>query len=134
MSNFITMHNPSFQTADYLSDLLPKMIPDSKIATNFGCKHTKMKTICCDVLDPYYKTAVIQIAQKATFNLLCDESNDKGASAKLLTVLVRFLDSINGVVATRHLDTVAIIDFTANGIFARLEGTLQKYGIHLVIC
>ena len=129
MSNFIAMHNLSFQTADHLSDLLPKMFPDSKIASDFGCKHTKTKTICCDALDPYYKTAVIQMAQKATFNLLCDESNNKGASAKLLTVLVCFFDSINGVVATRHLDTVAIIDLTANGIFAGLEGTLQKYGI-----
>ena len=120
------MHNFSFQTADHLSDLLPKMFPDSKIAPDFGCKHTKTKSIHCDALDPYYKKSVIQIAQTASFNLLCDESDDKEAPVKLLTVLVQFL---NGVVATRHLDTVAVVDFTANGIFVGLESTLQKYGI-----
>ena len=37
MSNFIAMHNLSFQTADHLSDLLPKMFPDSKIASDLSC-------------------------------------------------------------------------------------------------
>lgn len=126
MANFIAMHNLSFQTADHLSDLLPAMFPDSKIA---GCKHTKTKAICCDALDPYYKKPVVEMAQATTFNLLCDESNDKGAPVELLTILVRIFDSVNGVLATRHLDTVAIVDLTANGIFAGLESTLKKYGI-----
>ena len=43
MANFIAMHNLSFQTADHLSDLLLKMFPDLKIASDFGCKHTKVK-------------------------------------------------------------------------------------------
>ena len=34
-----------------------------------------------------------------------------------------------GVVVTRHLDTVAVTDLTATGIFTGLEGTLQKYDI-----
>ena len=51
MANFIAMHNLSFQSADHLSDLLPTMFPDSKIASDFGCKHTKTKAICCDALD-----------------------------------------------------------------------------------
>ena len=68
MANFIAMHNLSFQTADHPSDLLPKMFPDSKIASDFGCKHTKTKSICCDVLDPYYKKPVIQMVQQ---HLIC---------------------------------------------------------------
>ena len=127
MANFIALHNLSFQTADYLSYRLPEMFPDTKIAADFGSKHTKTKALCCDALDPYYKKPVIQAIQKVPFNLLCDELNDKGASAKLLTVLVHFFD--NGVIATRHLDTVAVTDLTAAGIFAGLESMLQKYEI-----
>ena len=100
------------------------MFPDSKIASDFGCKHTKTKAICCDALDPYYKKPVVEMAQSTTFNLLCDESNNKGAP-ELLTILVRIFDSVSEVLATRHLDTVPIVDLTANGIFAGLESTLE---------
>ena len=94
------------------------MFPDSKIASDFGCKHTKTKAICCSALEPHYKKLVVEMAQATTFNPLHDESNDKGAPVELLTILVRIFDSVNGVLATRHLDTVAIIDLTANCIFA----------------
>ena len=99
-------------------DLLPAMLPD---ASDFWCKHTKTKAICCDALDTYYKKQVVEMTLAKTFNLLCDESNDKGAPVELLTTLVRILDSVNGVLATRHLDTVAIVDLTGNGIYAGLE-------------
>ena len=65
------------------------------------------------------------MAKTTTFNLLCDESNDK----ELLTILVRIFNSVNGVLTTRHLDTVAIVHLTASGIFAGLESTLKKYEI-----
>ena len=38
MSQFIAMHNLSFQTADHLLDLVSAVFPDSKIATGFSCK------------------------------------------------------------------------------------------------
>ena len=57
------------------------------------------------------------MAQATTFNPLRDESNDKGAPVELLTILVRiFESSMESLLRTRHLDTVAIIDLTANGI------------------
>ena len=52
MSNFIAMHNISFQTADHLSRLFGSMFPDSKIASDFSCKHTKTRAIICEALDP----------------------------------------------------------------------------------
>ena len=51
MVQFITMHNLPFQASDHLSDLLPMMFPDSKIAADFACKHTKTKAIVCDALE-----------------------------------------------------------------------------------
>ena len=55
---------------------------------------------------------------------MCDESNDKGDQCKLLTILVRLYDSTTESVVTRHLDTVSITDFTAEGA---LKDTIQKF-------
>ena len=102
MTQFIAVHNLPFQAADHLSHLFKSMFPDSAIASDFACKRTK--TIC-DALDPHMKSAVVDIVKCTAFSLLCDESNDRGDSVKLLTILVRFFDPVREIVVTRHLDT-----------------------------
>ena len=76
---------------------------------------------------PHLKKLVIDVAQASPFNLICDESNERGDSVKLLTILVRVFESDNATVVTQHLDTIGITDLSAEGIFSRLEETLQKY-------
>ena len=100
MAQFIAMHNLPFEAADHLSTLFPAMFPDSKIATNFACKHTKTRAIICDALDPHYKKPIIETIREHPFNLLCDESNERGDSVKLLTILVRFFDPSNRLIVT----------------------------------
>ena len=116
LSQFIALHNLSFQTSDHLSDLLASMFPDSKIASSLSCKHTKYKSIICDALDPHFKKPRVELSQSSPFNLLCDEPNELGDSQKLLTILVRLLEPLNGVICTRHLDTVDITDLSAQVI------------------
>ena len=65
------------------------MFPDSKIASDFSCKHTKTRAIICEALDPYHKKPVVENVRDVPFSLLCDESNEKGDSVKLLTILIR---------------------------------------------
>ena len=127
MSQSIAMHNLPFQAADHLTDIIPVMFPDSKIASAYACKHTKTKAIICDALDPYLKKPVVDLCKSVPFNLLCDESNELGDSEKLLTILLRAFEPHTSMVVTRHLDTVGITDFTANGIFLSLKQTLEKY-------
>ena len=103
------------------------MFPDSKIAADSSCKHTKTKSIICDALDPHLKDQVVESPKSTPFNLACDESNDKGDLCKLLTVLVRFFNISTESIVTRHLETVGITDFTAEGIFSALKDTLEKY-------
>ena len=121
------MHNLSFQSADHLSDLISTMFPDSRIAAKFSSKHTKTKSIICDAIDPHLKKPVVDRAKVFSFNLLCDESNERGDSVKLLTVLIRMFEPENGKSITRHLDTIGITDLTADGIFSSLAETLLKY-------
>ena len=60
---------------------------------------------------------------------MCDESNDKGDQCKLLTILVRSFDANTYSIVTRHLETVGITDFTAEGIFSALKDTLERYDL-----
>lgn len=74
-SNLEGMHNMSFQTTD---SLLQEMFPDSAIASDFACKHTKTRSNLCEALDPHYKKPIISVCLLT----LCDESNDRGDSSK----------------------------------------------------
>lgn len=56
---------------------------------------------------------------------MCDESNERGDQAKLLTILVRLYDPVGGMVVTRHFDTVRITDLSAEGIFTALKTALE---------
>jgi hypothetical protein len=129
MSNFIAMHNLSFQSADHLSQLFTVMFPDSAIASDFSCKHTKTRAIICEALDPHHKMPVVENARKFPFSLLCDESNEKGDSVKLLTVLIRSYECERSSIATRHLHTVGITGMTAADIFESIEEVLVKYDL-----
>jgi len=111
------------------------MFPDSTIASNFSCSHTKTKAIICQALDPYHKKPVVESVRDSPFSLLCDESNEKGDSVKLLTILVRFYECDRGSVVSRHLETVGITAMGANDIFEAIKEVLDKYGLkfdHLI--
>ena len=103
-------------------------IPDDK---NLNHTHiTKHKAIICDALDPHFKKSLIESIREHPFNLLCDESNERGDSVKLLTILVRFFDlSSSSLIVTRHLDTIGITDCSAEGVYAGLKQTLERFQI-----
>ena len=60
---------------------------------------------------------------------MCDESNERGDECKLLTILVRLYDPSMQKVVTRHLDTICITDFTADGLFTSLTNSLSEHDI-----
>ena len=129
MANFIAQHDLPFAVADRLTEVLPQIFPDSKIASGYACKRTKTTAIVCDALDPYLLKPVTEIARSTSFSLLCDESNERGASEKLLTILLRIYEENTAQIVTRHLETVGITDLTAQGIFTAISQTLQRHGL-----
>ena len=90
------------------------MFLDPAIGRDFACKHTKTRFILCETLDPFYKEPKID---HSPYN----ESNDKSDSVKLLTVFVQDVEHGNGIIRTRHLQTVAITDLSAFGILYSIE-------------
>ena len=129
MCNFIAQHNLSFSTADHLTDLLPKMFPDSKIVAGYACKRTKTTAIIGDALEPHFLRPVVDATKSLSFSLPCDESNVRGDTEKLLTILVRIFEEAHGQVTSCHLETVGIADFSANGIFTAKQDTLLRHGL-----
>lgn len=80
-----------------------------------------------DAIDPHLKKPVVDRAKVFSFNLLYDESNERGDSVKVLTVFVRVFEPQNGKIITRYLDTIGITDLTACGIYSCLKAILLKY-------
>lgn len=131
VTNFIAQHNLPFLAADHLSDLLTKNFLNSKIAEMYSCKRTKTVAIITDVLEPHHLKPVLNIARNTSFNLLCDESNERGADEKLLTVLVPLYDPDQCIVVAGHLETVGVTDFMANGMFTALVKPSAGMDCHL---
>ena len=73
---------------------------------------------------------MIENACKSPFSLLCDESNERGDSVKLLTILIRFYENERSTIATRHLETVGITGSTAADIYQSIKDVLVKYGLN----
>ena len=93
------------------------------------CKRTKTAAIVTNALEPHYRAPVVEIARTSSFNLLCNESNERGAEEKLLTILLRLFDPQEGKVVTRHLETVGVTDLTTNGSFDALRHTIHAHGL-----
>ena len=101
------------------------MFPDSNIASDFLCKDTKIQTIICEALCPYHEACAL----KFPFSLLCDESNEKGDTVKLLTILIRSYECENSSVVTKHVDTMGITCVTAADIFNSIKNVVLRYGL-----
>ena len=73
---FLSEHDLSFNLMDHLSDLLPILCPDSKIAVNFKCKRTKMKCVVKNALASHYHTKLVELLNKSYFSVIIDETTD----------------------------------------------------------
>ena len=80
MAQFIAMHALQFLAADHLPSLFSTMFPDSRIVTDFFCRHMMTKAIICDTLDPIFKKLFLESLALSPFNLFCYELNVRGDS------------------------------------------------------
>lgn len=124
---FTAKHNLSFLSSDHASKLFKKMFPDSEIAKNFACGHTKTAAIIKEALSPHYQKKTVTNLSNP-FSILIDESNDK--VDKSCIILVRLLDPEVGNVCTRFLDMPVVNIGTARNIFDALKESLNKQGLN----
>ena len=91
MAGFISEHNLSFNIMDHFTDLLPKLCPDSKIATQFKSKRTKTKCIVRNALAPHFHQQLVLSLQSTQFSVIIDETTDI-STCKELAVVTRLYD------------------------------------------
>ena len=91
IAGFLSEHNLSFNVMDHFTDLLPKLCPDSKTATQFKSKHTKTKCIVRNALAPHFHQELVLSLQSTQFSVIIDETTDISIR-KELTVVTRLYD------------------------------------------
>ena len=69
MAAFLSEHDLFFNLMDHLSDLLPILCPDSKIAAHFKCKRTKMKCIVKNALAADFHNKLVEKLKHSFFQL-----------------------------------------------------------------
>ncbi|GFN84467.1 hypothetical protein PoB_001097300 [Plakobranchus ocellatus] len=73
---FLVVHNLPLLVADHVGKLFRAMFPDSEIAKQYTCAHTKTRRII-DVLADDVEKKVTKGAKQGVFSLSMDGSNDK---------------------------------------------------------
>ena len=107
------------------------MFPDSEIAKNFFCGHTKAAAIITKALVPHYLAQTLHDMSTSS-SIMMDESNDK--NDKSCIILARVYDSSVGDVRTRFLDMPIVNIGTARNLFDALKLSLSSYDLDFSKC
>ena len=86
LAAFISKHNLSFRVMDHLSDLLPKLCSDSKIAADVKCKRTKTKRIIINAMAPDFHSELVSKLKGEHISVIMDKTT--GISTKKELALV----------------------------------------------
>ena len=76
MDQFIALHKLSFQVADHLVTSFHPSFLIQRLQLIFPL--SILRSIITYALDPYFRDPIINCLKTTPFNLMCDESSDKG--------------------------------------------------------
>ena len=123
-SNFIAEHNLAFSLADHFTKLVPKMFPDSQIASEFACGRTKCTQIVKRAIAPAIESTVVELCKNHHFSVLCDESTDRG-SDKCFVILVRAYKESSKEVRTFFLDMPVVNQGNAENLLNAMDNCFR---------
>ena len=104
------------------------MFPDSKIALEFACAHTKTAALVTHALAPAINEPIIKACQEQPFTILCDGGNDN-YEKKYFGIMVRFWNERLAKVVTRFLDAPIVNIATGENLFNAMSKVLEMYDI-----
>ncbi|KAG1686949.1 Telomere-associated protein RIF1 [Nymphon striatum] len=122
----VTSHM-SFSSSKNMSELLPKMFPDSEIAKQFQCGERKMAYVCVYGLAEFFKK-LLNESIKGQFVVLFDESLNKKMQEKQMDVHVRYIDEANEV-KTRYFGSTFLGHGTANDLMDHFTKSVLESGL-----
>ena len=127
MVSFIVGNNLPLATADKLSDLMPAMFPDSKIAGAFACKRTKTTHVVHEIAQDC-KSKMSAIISDNVFGLATDGSSDRGYKNQIYPSVVRYYDRDIGRIVTGVLGLSACEgNSTGENIFHLLDKEVKEH-------
>ena len=115
---------------DHLSDLLPKLCPDSKIAASVKCKRTKMKSIIANAMAPHFHSTLVSSLKRGYFSLIIDETTDI-STKKELALVVRQYSKEEKIVKCCLYELLEIANGSANALFEAICQAFEKDEIPL---
>lgn len=137
LAAFVAEHKISHNVMNHLTDLLPKIFPDSIVAKSIKMKSTKVQATINNCIGAAEKCSLVEDLKLQKFSILMDESTDI-AVVKTLAIVVRYYDPNMGKVVSRFWDLVQLFDertidhsATAEKIFHKVIESFNKHMIPL---
>lgn len=128
LAMFVAEHNISFQAMDHLTEVLRSAFPDSKIATQFACKHTKVRSLIKNVLAKHLRADLVAKLKLNRFSIIIDETTDV-ATQKQLAIVVRFFCEEQNTVKSQFFKVIEVAAADATTIVTTINSLFQKEGI-----
>ena len=128
LAAFLSEHNISFNVMDHLSDLLPKLFPDSNIANAIKCKRTKTKCIIRNALAPHFHQELVNKLCQKPFSLIIDETTDI-STHKELALVTRQYDEQSMTVKCSLYELVEVTGGSAEQLFQAITRAFETDSI-----
>ena len=94
---FLGEHHLAFQLGDHCTKLFKLMFPDSSIAKDFKCSHTKTTALLKVITQDCWKTISAAVRKTKYFSLQNDETTDITVTQQA-AIMLRFFDNTQGQV------------------------------------
>ena len=94
---FLGEYHLAFQLGDHCTKLFKLMFPDSSIAKDFKCSHTKATAVLKVIAQDCWKTISTTIRETKYFSLQTDETTDITITQQA-AIMLRFFDNTQGQV------------------------------------
>ena len=127
-TNFLVEHNVATAASDHFGSLMKEMFPDSKIAHQIKCGHTKAASLINFQAQSAVNYHQIIGDKKQPYTLCTDGSNDSGD--KLYPIIVRYVGHDN-LIKEDLLSVPCVTEASATGenIFLCIDSDLQDKGL-----
>lgn len=127
-------HHLSYKLMDHLSEIFPKIFPDSEIAKSYASKRTKCSAIVNNVLAESFKKDLLKdIHQAQHFSLIIDESTDISTDS-VMAIVVKYFDLQKQSVQAHLLSLPVVKGQSAQQLFDTLYDELKASDLDLCNC
>ena len=122
---FLREHHLAFQLGDHCTKLFKLMFPDSSIAKDFMCSHTKATAVLKVFSQDCWKTISTAVRETKYFSLQTDETNDITVTQQA-AIMLKFFDNTQGQVKCVFFALESVERATAELLFNTIDKHFQE--------